>query len=80
MSKFLTKQKHWLVHKFKVFREHQDRKTTNMLFPSLYEEYHTLWSPTPTAENIEAAGGNAAVVLAKVQKDVERVRCFEFSE
>ena len=68
------------MHKFKVFREHQDRKTTNTLFPSLYEEYHTLWPPTPTAENIEAAGGNAAVALAKVQKDVERVCCFEFSE
>lgn len=51
-----------------------------MFFPSLYEEYHTLWPPTPTAENTQAAGGNAAVALAQVQKAAERVHYFEFSK
>ena len=76
----MADQKLWLIEKFKIFKEHQDRKTTNMFFPPLYEEYFALWPPTATAENIQGAKGDEAIALARVRKTVERVRDFDFAK
>ena len=68
------------MEKFKIFKEHHDRKTANTFFPRLYEEYFGLWLPTPTVAEVEGAEGDSAVALAKVRKAMENVRDFEFAE
>lgn len=44
-----------------------------MFFPSLYEDYFAKWPLIATTEDVEDAGGNSAVALAKVQKVEETV-------
>lgn len=75
-STHTLKQRRWLTEKYKIFRVHHDRKTLGLFFPALYEEYFAIWSVTPTAENIQAAGGDTDKAAAGVRKVEEHVRCF----
>ena len=69
-------QRHWLTEKYAIFKEHHDRKTLGLFFPPLYEEYFTLWPATPTAENVEAAGGRMANAVSNIRRVEEHVRVF----
>jgi len=69
-------QKKWLVEKFEAYKKHHAAKALTQFFPSLYEDYFSLWPPTPTEEDLEAAKGNAAVALVKVQEAEQTVRDF----
>ncbi|KAF9785373.1 hypothetical protein BJ322DRAFT_1020909 [Thelephora terrestris] len=60
-------QKEWLVEKFELYKEHHDKKTLGQFFPPLYEEYFARWPPTPTDEELEAAGGKTATAVAGVR-------------
>ena len=52
-------QKRWLTEKSKIFQEHHDRKTVDLFFPSLYEEFFAAWPlPAPTEANVQAADGS----------------------
>jgi hypothetical protein len=59
---------------YSPFLEHHEKKTLPRFFPSVYEEYFTLWPPTITQEAIEDAKGDAAIALARVRKAQETVR------
>ena len=72
-------EKKWLVEKFKLYKEHHAKKTLGQFFPPLYEEYFASWPPIPTAEGIEAAGGNKATATAKVRTTEEHVCCLDLS-
>jgi hypothetical protein len=54
--------------KFELYRKHHAAKTLSQFWPSLYEEYFSEWLPTPTAQDIEAVAGNAAVAITGIQK------------
>lgn len=60
--------------KYELYKAHHASKTLGVFFPSLYEEYFSHWPPTPTAEDVEAAGGKSAVAIVAVQKAEETVR------
>lgn len=73
-SKHSPEQRKWLLGKFDLYKEHHSKKTLKTFFPSIYEEYFTLWPPTPTAEAIEAANGDETVASVQVRKDEQIVR------
>lgn len=78
-------QRRWLTEKYAIFAEHHDRKTLGQFFPSLYEEYFTLWPAIPTPENIEDAGGKdverkTANAFAKIRKTEEQVCGFRVDQ
>lgn len=62
--------------KFKVFKEHHDRKTLTQFFPTLYEEYFAIWPPTPTEEDVETVRGVMEVAVATTRTKEERVSDF----
>jgi len=70
----------WLKKKFEFYKAHHAAKTLTRFYPSLYEEYFGKWPPTPTAKDIQAAGGKNAVAIASIRKVEERVRDFELVE
>jgi hypothetical protein len=78
-SKRNDAQKKWLTPKFLLFLDHQLNRTTGQFFPPLYEEYFSMWPPTPTEEDITKAGGNVAAATARVRQTEEHVRGFELT-
>ena len=80
MSTRPADQKRWLVEKFVLYKRHHDSKTLKQFFPALYEEYFTLWPPTPTAEAIAAADNDIAAATAMVYKTEANVRTFDLLE
>ena len=56
----------WLKAKYELYKDHHANKTLPWFFPSLYEEYFTVWPPTPTMQDVEATGGDTAVATAGV--------------
>ena len=70
----------WLAMKYLLFLDHQANKTTGQFFPPLYEEYFSMWPPTPTEENISEASGSVAVATATVRQKEEYVRDFELTK
>ena len=71
---YSTKQKEWLVEKFELYKEHHDRKTLKLFFPSLYEEYFAIWPPIPTAEDVKDAKGDTTVATSRIRGGEQKVR------
>ena len=78
-SKREPEQLKWLIKKYSLFLEHQANKTTGQFFPPLYEEYFSLWPPTPIEEDVSGAGGSVPVATATVRQREEHVRGFELA-
>lgn len=74
------KQRKWLTGKYSIFREHHDRKTLGLFFPSLHEEYFDLWPVATTEDDIRTAGGDEAKAVANLRKFEERVRDFALTD
>ena len=62
--------------KFKLFKEHHDRKTLTLFFPALYEEYFAIWPPTPTEKDIATVRGVMETATATAQANEQLVSDF----
>ena len=47
-----------------------------MFFPSFYEEFFSHWPPAPTAEELNASGGDTPIATAVARKAEETVSGF----
>ena len=72
-SKYPSDQKNWLLEKYPLYQLHHNRKSLPQFFSSVYREFFAKWPPTPNEQELNAAGGDAAVATAVAQEREQQV-------
>ena len=81
-KKWTTKeQEDWLAERLPSFVQAQKDKTSSGFFPPIYDDFNKRWPcPTPTQEEIAAAGGDRAKAEAILLKKYNKVRILYFKQ